>query len=442
MKQCIILLLTAFLCNSITAQTNTYQVFSYAVPDNFVLKENNAEKLLYELVENNTTYCQLYLLNAIKANRSAEQNFLNDWNKYAAQTFNIQRPEEKSVQQKNRWKVITGRAKGRYETIVFTMQVSTYTSGDTSYAIVAVYNDAKYTGAVNRFEQSVQVLGRNARINQPPTEPARQGGKMKISKYITNFDDGWVGTPLDDYVQLKRNGTEIRLYYVNDQWDKNRPNTTEPNDYYWAKVVTPLFSVSNVQPWVGVQYPVIYFVAADAVDRQTGKACYVTMKIVYEGGARVIVTVAPNRTTYEQQFAHPNDLNRMLGYNKFGVAAQDVTGVWTGGGGGGVEYYNVYSGTYAGMSAISTSDEFTFNSNGTYESWHSSANTNNGGTRFAKLEYKGRFTVSDWELTASNRVSGKTKKFWARLEAIRGGYLLVLTDSDYEPLKYVLFKKR
>lgn len=90
--------------------------------------------------------------------------------------------------------------------------------------------------------------------------------------------------------------------------------------------------------------------------------------------------------------------------------------------GGGVEYYNAYSGAYTGIAADST---------------HRYANTANGATRFNGLDYQGRFSLpTPWELHATNRVDGKTNKFWARLEAVRNGYVLVLTDSDYEPLPY------
>lgn len=51
--------------------------------------------------------------------------------------------------------------------------------------------------------------------------------------------------------------------------------------------------------------------------------------------------------------------------------------MWTGGGGGGVEYYNAYG--YQGMSVISTSDEFVFAANGSYQSTHNSANMSGGG---------------------------------------------------------------
>ncbi|HQX55717.1 MAG TPA: hypothetical protein PLP07_07305 [Pyrinomonadaceae bacterium] len=296
-------------------------------------------------------------------------------------------------------------------------------------------NDVRFEGNALKFKNT-QPESQKPQI----TAPQQPAGNYGIAKYITGFDDGWKAVPDADYVRVTRNDTEVRLFYVNKEWDDSRPNTVEPNDHYWSRTVTPYFNVSNAQNWSGVEYPVIYFRQADAVDKQTGKRLFVTMKIVYDGGARVIVTAAPNKPAYQQQFAHPNDLNRMLNYNKFAVAAQDLAGTWTGGGGGGVEYYNAYG--YQGMSAISTSDEFVFAANGSYQSTHNSANMSGGGARFAKLQYRGQFTVGDWDLTATNRVSGKAKKFWAQFQAVRGGFLLILTDSDYEPLRYTLFKKR
>lgn len=296
-------------------------------------------------------------------------------------------------------------------------------------------NDVRFEGNSLQFKNS-QTSAPKPQFTAPQ-QPAHDYG---ITKYITSFDDGWKAVPAADYVQLTRNDTEVRLFYVSKEWDDSRPNTVEPNDHYWNRTVEPYFNVSNAQNWSGVEYPVIYFRQADAVDKQTGKRSFVTMKIVYDGGARVIVTIAPSKAAYQQQFPHPNDLNRMLSYNKFAIAAQDLAGTWSGGGGGGVEYYNAYG--YQGMSAISTSDEFVFAASGSYQSTHDSANMSGGGTRFAKLQYRGQFTAGDWELTATNRVSGKTKKFWAQFQAVRGGFLLILTDSDYAPLRYTLFKKR
>ncbi len=156
----------------------------------------------------------------------------------------------------------------------------------------------------------------------------------------------------------------------------------------------------------------------------------------------MVVVVSPNQGAYRQEFGHPNDLDKMLVYNKFALTAKDIVGSWGANTGGGVEYYNAYAGTYAGMSANSTTDEFVFQSDGAYQSKHRFANTTNGASRFSGLDYKGRYTVTDWGVMATNRVEGKTKKFWAQLEAIKGGYVLILTDSEYEPLRYVLVQRR
>jgi hypothetical protein len=181
---------------------------------------------------------------------------------------------------------------------------------------------------------------------------------------------------------------------------------------------------------------------ANAVDKQTGKACFVAIKIVYNGGARPIVVIAPNQSTYQQQFPHPNDIDPMLNSNRFAVTAKDIIGTWKGGGGGGVEYYNAYNGTYAGMSAVSSTDEFTFNSNGTYTSTYRTASMNNGGAQFGGQDYKGNFLVTDWNITATNRYKGKTTKFNAQLIAVKNGFLLYLSDPDNSSMNYTLFKAK
>lgn len=262
-----------------------------------------------------------------------------------------------------------------------------------------------------------------------------------MTKAITNFDDGWQATPHGDFVQVARPGLTVRLYHPNDAMEEARPRQVDPPEWYWSRVVDPGFQTSAPQKWVGVQYPPIYFMEGVGTDRQSGRAVYVAMKVVYEGGARVILALANDRATLQQYFPHPNDLNRMLGYNKFAVTAGDILGTWSKGGGGGVEYYNVYTGTYAGMAAISSTDEFVFRPDGTYQSTHRSASTTTGSTQFAGLDYRGQYTVTDWSVTATNRVSGKPKLFHAQLEAVKGGYLLWLTDSDYAPLRYGLFRR-
>jgi hypothetical protein len=441
MQRIILLSLTLLLFIGSHAQQQRFNIFTYTPPTGFAVKKS-AERILLEKVEGNK-YCQLYLWKAINSNAGAEQNFKNDWAHFVTTPYKVGEPAQKKTGQVKGWEVITGAATGQYGNASLTTVVATYTAGNTSYCINAVFNDMKYAGIIGDFIERVEATNQHNNPATPvPPVNGNSTGSMNISIATTNFNDGWSATPKTDYVQVTKQQTEIRLYYVNTALENSRPNTVDPPEFYWSNIIAPAFNAGSPEKWSGVQYPVIYFMQGDAVDKQTGKRCFVAMKVIYEGGARVVVTVTPDRSSYEQQFPHPNDLNRMLNYNKFAVTTKDVLGTWTKNGGGGVEYYDAYTGNYAGMSALSTSDEFVFTNNGSYQSTHNSANMNSGGTKFAAIKYNGKYTVSNWELMATNRVSGKTKKFWCQLEAVKGGYLLILTDSDYEPLRYVLFRKQ
>jgi hypothetical protein len=264
----------------------------------------------------------------------------------------------------------------------------------------------------------------------------------KITKSTTNFNDGWVANALPDYVKLTKAGTELRLHFIDNELDDARPNTIDAPEYYWSRYVAPYFNVSAPEKWSGVQYPVIYHMQGNAVEKATGNACFVAIKIVYSGGARPIVVIAPNQSSYQQQFPHPNDIDPMLNANRFAITANDIVGTWNGSGGGGVEYYNAYSGTYAGMSAVSSTDEFTFNPNGSYSSTYRSASMKNGGTQFGGQDFKGNFSVTDWSITSTNRFGGKTTTYNAQLIAVRNGYLLYMADADNPSMNYTLFKAK
>jgi len=429
-------------------QKKSFDIFSYTAPAGFILKDNTSNLFLNKTEGKH--YCQLFLYPAITGEKDAAKNFIKNWDFFARNpSQKINDPETKATDSLNDWQTIFGAAKGVYGRQAFAITVSTFTKEDITYCVAAVFTDKKFIPIAKEFIASVvpdeskfKPAETKIAAENVPAENTTTVSKNSITKFNTNFDDGWQATALPDYVKVTKAATEVRLHYTDKALDDARPNTIDAPEYYWSKYVEPYFTVSNLQKWSGVQYPVIYHIQANAVEKQTGKVCYVAIKIVYSGGARPIVIVAANQNSYQHQFSHPNDIDRMLNYNKFAVTASDITGIWTGGGGNGVEYYNAYSGTYAGMSAVSTADEFIFNSNGNYQSTHNSANTNNSSTKFSGIKYNGAFLVTDWEISAGNRVSGKTKKFITQLIAVKGGFLLQLTDSDYTSLVYTLFRKK
>jgi hypothetical protein len=438
----LLLILSVF---SFGQQKKSFDIFSYSAPAGFVLKEQK-QRLLYEKREGNA-FCQIHIWRAQQGSSDPDANFKTDWEHFAVKPYSLTEPPTTQTEKQNGWEVVTGASPAAMDGIPFIVAVSTFTQNDISWCAVSIFNDEKYAAAIDKFILGIKADSRKlVRKSNPTTQqnniPVANNSTNSITKFTTNFDDGWTATPATDYVKVTKAGTDLRLHYIDKALDDARPNTIDAPEYYWSKYVEPYFNVSNVQKWSGVQYPVIYHMQANAVDKQTGKACFVAIKIVYNGGARPIVVIAPNQSSYQQQFPHPNDIDPMLNSNRFAVTAKDIIGTWKGGGGGGVEYYNAYSGTYAGMSAVSSTDEFTFNNNGTYTSTYRTASMNNGGAQFGGQDYKGNFSVTDWNIAATNRYKGKTTKFNAQLIAVKNGFLLYLSDSDNSSMNYTLFKAK
>lgn len=429
---------------NLKAQTKQYDIFSYTAPAGFKLKEQK-QRLFFEKIEGNS-FCQLYVWPAQQGTNDPDANFKTDWDYFAAKPYNLTGDPDKQNEKQNGWEVVTGVSPVTKEGLSFIVTVSTFTQGNISWCAITIFNDEKYLAVIDQFLMNVKADSK--KFIRPKTNPVITGSTTPaanntgITKAVTSFNDGWTATATGDYVKVTKAGTELRLHYIDKALDDARPNTIDAPEYYWSKYVEPYFTTSNLQKWSGVQYPVIYHMQANAVEKKTGKACFVAIKIVYNGGARPIVVIAPNQTSYQQQFPHPNDIDPMLNSNRFAVTAKDIIGTWRGSGGGGVEYYNAYSGTYAGMSAVSSTDEFTFNSNGTYSSTYRSASMNNGGTQFGGQDYKGNFAVTDWSITASNRYKGKTTNFKAQLIAVKNGFLLYMSDPENNSMNYTLFKAK
>jgi len=428
-------------------QLKSYDIFSYETPKGFSLQKLDAA--LFYSKKDSKSYCQLFLYPATTSLGTPEADFNANWNSFARNSGQgIHDPETKETDTANGWHSIMGAARGRYGNKSFVLTLTTLSNGEISFYTASVFSDQKYLPAVQEFTGSIQPDLQLYAGKQKSTAPAviiqnqstSQSGQTGITKFNTRFDDGWFATATNDYVKVVKDNTEVRLMYINDALDRARPNTVDAADYYWNHYVSPNFQMAQAEKWSGVEYPVIYFKQGAGTDPATGKPCYVALKIVYSGGARPILVIAPDQQQFRQQYPHPNDLDRMLNYNKFALSVADITGKWTGGSGAGVEYYNAYNGTYAGMSAISTSDDFEFKTDGMYTSAYRSASSNMGTTRFGAIDYKGKYHITDWNLRAENRYKGKTTLFNAQLIAVKNGFLLYLSDNDAPSMNYTLIK--
>lgn len=130
----------------------------------------------------------------------------------------------------------------------------------------------------------------------------------------------------------------------------------------------------------------------------------------------------------------------MTSYNKFAVAAPDLVGTWEENSSSSVGLYNTYTGNYAGMNSTQSHDQFTFNSDLSYSSKHIGTSSVYGNNTAYTIDYKGKLTVTNWDISMTKRFKDATEIFYAQFEVVRGGRILHLQNKSASGLQYHLVR--
>lgn len=319
------------------------------------------------------------------------------------------------------------------------------TERDGAYAVNSAYPNsymyerppsADYLIALPVQEEIVAPLGN--------TEKPATGGFTFTS---TQFDNGWESTIEEDKVVVTKGHVKVYIYFPVAYDDVSR---AAGRDYFWDTQISREFRVLSKQyrddgEYISSLKPP--YIEGRAVENKTGKEGFIGVYIGSASGYMYpTLVIAPDEATLRSLFPKANDkyqsdLSAMRDYNKFAIGKNDITGYWVGGGSAAMDYYNAYTGNYLGMNAAVSSDEFTFNSNGTYSSTHKGATGMVGNMNVYQQQYKGHVTVGNWEITIDHRFEGKTEINYAYFEAVRGGRILHLQNKQYTGQWYHLVKK-
>jgi hypothetical protein len=254
----------------------------------------------------------------------------------------------------------------------------------------------------------------------------------------TNWEDGWSSTVKQDWVEVTKGSNKILLHYPNKIADAYNSVLKESDYAAWNTLVAPRYSNALNFAWRTIQsWQSISFMEADAKENATGKTVHVVFfkKHYSNGSGRYLEFVSPTKPDYEKEFgAYHNDefgwdkTANMQYRNKFSVATNDIIGKWSTTDYASISYYYVNSGGLAGTTATSTADEFTFLTGNNYQSQHSGASGMVGNMKFSNQVYKGKSTVTNWNIILTNRFEGATEKYDSYFEAVKGGRALILKD--------------
>ena len=438
--------LLCIFCVSANGQTTeTFDLVTYTPPDGWTKDSTKEGVVTFSTEDKKGAFCLIHVFRSRESAGTIDADFQREWSDLAANPLGIKKsPEMASNSREGGWSELSGAVIYAGENGNTLAVLTVLSSNGRVLSILSVFNDDAYTSVVEDFINNLKLTRPASAETGSNTSVVLTGGgnSSGISISTTNFDDGWTASPQADYVLVTKGATKVYLFYGVTMNENMRPPAIEVRDFFWQTLVAPRFKVVTANAWKE-SYSTIEHIEGKAMDRQTGTSVWVAMNVVRENGvAKTVVASAPDKETYYRQFPHPDNLANMLVYNKFAVSKQDIVGNWQGGSSSAMNYYEVYTGNYAGMNFSSMSDDFTFDSKGTYQSQHKGATGMAGTAKFYQQKYDGRYTVSTWEISATNRYGGKSAAFDAYFEAVKGGRVLHLTDKQYSGIRYHLVKAK
>ena len=380
-------------------------------------------------------YCVIAVYKSAASLGSLEKDYNNDWKELVADRFTVNGTPETETQKRNDgWQVKAGGGAIKADDGDAVAILSVFSNGTTSMSILTLLNKEEYLADADNFISSLKLKAPPASNNTNTPAPAQTSSSGNgISISTTNFNDGWTSTIHKDWVLVKKGNSKVYLYYFFALGSDMRPPNGNIRDNLWNKVVKKRFKILSENE--NRKTMINEWKEGEAIDNETGERVYLAMS--WNGGFYLAAT--PDKQTSYQLFPSPDDLNNMTRYNKFAISAKDITGTWQSGGSQTVQWYNEVTGLYTGASLAASSAVFTFNSNSTYISVHNGASgAVVGGMSTFQQQYKGKYTLNNWVVTATNRYQGKTHNFDAHFQAVRGGRLLYMNNNAGE--NYLLVK--
>lgn len=444
-------------CSVAFSQQQTFDIINFTPPKDWQKKTAEGGSGLQFSTEDAAkgTYCIITLFKAIPATANAKNNFDAAWTDLVKGMVTVSAdPEMTEPATEEGWEAQSGYAPFESEGTKGVVVLVTSTGFGKMINIIILTNTDVYEKEMTAFLESVSFQKENM-APEKTSDPVNTTVTPVTGDFAftsTNFDDGWRSVIQDDWVFVSKDDIKVYLWYALQYNASDFSGTgVVDRDYYWDNYVSKYFTIETKQykdngEVLGSLKP--SYVEGWATDKQTGERRFIGMRLdISPNTAYITIGSAKDEESLWKQFPKanggafaPSDLSNMGGYNKFAITADDILGTWQDGNTSTAQWYYVtpsgYEG-YAGMTVAARSATFNFNEGGNYTSIHNGATGAVGNMSTFQQNYKGKYTVSNWNLTATNRFNGKTDNFEAWFVAIRGGRILKLRDGgmDYSLVK-------
>lgn len=272
--------------------------------------------------------------------------------------------------------------------------------------------------------------------------PSANVSTNRFAFTTTNFDDGWVATAGDNWVEVMKGNVKVLIHFHTKETSSYISDYKVEDQLAWNTFIAPRYgniAYTEGPSTIGFERP--HFLFAQTKDLMSGRAIY--LALFKMGQSNWMEFIAPDQNAFIQAFGVDvtridyyspsvwDPLRKMNGYNKFAVAASDLTGKWSSAFSGFTNYVNVYTGATT-ANTHSSSEWFAFWSDGTYDWQLSTASGFVGNIKFDGAKSTGKFTMrSNWQIDFSD-IEKKARLYNAYFSCERNGVrILWLQDTSY-----------
>ncbi|NCI47435.1 hypothetical protein [Sediminibacterium soli] len=423
------------------AQKQTYDLVIYTPPAGWK-KEEKSNLTAYSMTDNEkNSWCQIFIVKSTVSKGSIGADFESEWQELAVKNYH---PSEMSQSDKaeeaDGWKIKSGVGKFVFNKSDANIILTTFSGYGRCVSIVAITNSGDYSSATKKFWESIDLVKPSATTPVTPTatDPAVNN---HFAFNTTHFDDGWTSTVQENWVELTKGSMKVLLHYPKE----GTVFAADPGpltDAAWNILVAPRYSnLQNYKTAYITTYDRPYLGMGYATENVTGKNVFIVL--FRQGQTGWLEFIAPDKNSFLQQYKFDPEtiqwdsnsdllipLINMTNYNRFSVAASDLTGKWTSDFTGIQQLYNVYTGQYAGMNINQSNEEFVFTTGNSYNWKLLVVNGTVGNTKYAEVKSAGQFSVpNNWQIHFS-RIETGPRTFHAFWSCIKGARILNLLDAN------------
>ncbi len=450
--------LLCFLCVCVAtsfAQKETFDLTTYTAPKAW--KKLPAENAIQFTKEDTAkgTYCLITLYKSVPGTANAKENFDLAWSSLVKEMVTVSAAAEmQTPATENGWEAQSGYAPFESDGDKGIVVLVTSSGFDKMVNIVILTNTDVYEKEITAFLESVSLkkptaakqLNSNAKkLEKPVGQPVTVLNSFAFT--TSNFDDGWNSTVQEDWVQVTKGNIKVLIHYPNKNADAYNSVLLDGLKKAWDILIAPKYSsATNMEFKSSGSWEPIEFAEAVMVEKATGKTVHVVFfkKNFSSGSGKYIEFITPDKKTFEQEFGTYenasanfgsgtgfNKMVNMVNYNKFAVAASDLTGKWTSDFSGAIQYVNASTGYDAGMDTHASVENFQIGPGNVYKWDLGVASGQVGNIKFQSRKSSGKFSmIGNWQVRFSD-IEGKPRTYNTYFSCIKGLRILWIDDRSF-----------